>query len=124
MPPESDNGRQRCVSKPIYLLNYLCYRYAWDSFSFGMFETLEMIERMGFGTDRQGSWGAMITLNYRVETPESCALFAEYCFGGAGTKGGQSIMKYTSKWRNICLVLGKTRLESSVTGFNPHFIYD
>jgi alpha-L-arabinofuranosidase len=62
--------------------------YAWDSFGFGMFEVLEMIERMGFGTDRKGSWGAMITLNYRVETPESCALFAEFCFGGADTKGG------------------------------------
>jgi alpha-L-arabinofuranosidase len=24
-----------------------------------------------------------------VETPESCALFAEYCFGGADTKGGR-----------------------------------
>lgn len=62
--------------------------YAWDSFGFGMFEVLEMIEKMGFGTDRQGSWGVMITLNYRVETPESCALFAEYCFGGSDTKGG------------------------------------
>ncbi len=62
--------------------------YAWDSFGFGIFEVLEMIEKMGFGVDRQGSWGVMITLNYRVETPESCALFAEYCFGGADTKGG------------------------------------
>jgi alpha-L-arabinofuranosidase len=62
--------------------------YAWDSFGFGIFEVLEMAEKMGFGTDRQGSWGLMITLNYRVETPESCALFAEYCFGGADTKGG------------------------------------
>ena len=40
-----------------------------------MFEVLEMAEEMGFGTDRQGSWGLMITLNYRVETAESCALF-------------------------------------------------
>ena len=63
--------------------------YAWDSFGFGIFEVLEMIEKMGFGTDRQGSWGVMITLNYRVETPESCALFAEYCFGGSDTKGGR-----------------------------------
>jgi hypothetical protein len=62
--------------------------YAYDSFGFGMFEVLEMAEKMGFGTDRKGSWGLMITLNYRVETAESCALFAEYCFGGAGTKGG------------------------------------
>jgi alpha-L-arabinofuranosidase len=62
--------------------------YAWDSYGFGMFEVLEMIEKMGFGTDRQGSWGVMITLNYKVETPESCALFVEYCFGGSDTKGG------------------------------------
>ena len=62
--------------------------YAWDSFGFGMFEVLEMAEKMGFGTDRQGTWGLMITLNYRVETPESCALFAEFCFGGPDTKGG------------------------------------
>ena len=62
--------------------------YAWDSFGFGMFEVLEMAEKMGFGTDRQGSWGLMITLNYRVETPKSCALFVEFCFGGPDTKGG------------------------------------
>ena len=35
--------------------------YAWDSYGFGMFEVLAMIETMGFGTDRRGSWGVMIT---------------------------------------------------------------
>jgi hypothetical protein len=29
-----------------------------------MFEVLEMAEKMGFGVDKQGSWGLMITLNY------------------------------------------------------------
>ena len=45
-----------------------------------MFEVLEMAEKMGFGVDKQGSWGLMITLNYVRELRKHSYSTLLYCF--------------------------------------------
>ena len=80
-----------------------------------MFEVLEMAEKMGFGVDKQGSWGLMITLNYVREPRKhsySTLLYSTvFGYGFPLTKSGASLRALSTacgdagELRTVCGVL-------------------
>lgn len=75
-----------------------------------MFEVLEMAEKMGFGVDKQGSWGLMITLNY-VRQLRKHSYSTVFGYGFPLTKSGASLRALwtacgdAGELRTVCGVL-------------------